>query len=191
MSARIALHGGKSLDLDEEGAITIEGKRVTPTLANAGENLTASVAELNAAADVSARLIVIPDAATYTVLAANSGKTHVLPDLGQDIVITLPTPASGLEYPFIYKGIAADASKWTFDTGSDTNYFLGGLAHLDANAGSAGDEVVPIAGDGNSNSKLDILLPNVGTRVNMICDGTLWLLSGAVVSDTIPAFADQ
>lgn len=153
--------------------------------------ITATAAELNAAADNSARLISIPDAATYTVLAANSGKPHVLPDLTADITIDLPTPASGLEFEFYYKGVAADAQDWIFDTGSNTNYFVGGLVHLDTDANAAGDEVVPIAGDGNSNSKLTVLTPDVGTRVKFISDGTLWIVSGYAVSATVPAFADQ
>lgn len=30
-----------------------------------------------------------------------------------------------------------------------------------------------------------------GTRVRVICDGTLWTVSGQAVSVTAPAFADQ
>ena len=162
-----------------------------PLNGTAGTLLTATAAELNAAADVSAKLVSIADATTYTVLAANSGKTHVLPDLTATCTLSLPTPASGLEYRFIYKGIAADASNWVFNTLSDTNYYVGGLLHADTNAGSAGDELVPIAGDGNSNSKLTVVTPDVGTTVHMICNGTLWILSGYVVSATVPSFADQ
>ena len=34
----------------------------------------------------------VPDAATYTVKADNSGLVHYMPDLSADITITLPTP---------------------------------------------------------------------------------------------------
>lgn len=154
-------------------------------------SLTATVAEINAAADVSGRLVSVTDAAAYTVLAADSGKPHVVPDLTADCTITLPTPAAGLEIEFIYGGVAADAQDWIIDTGADVNFFLGGLAHLDSDAGLGGDEVVPIAGNGSSNSVLTVLTPDVGTRVRMICDGTNWILEGQVVSATVPAFADQ
>lgn len=151
----------------------------------------ATSAEINAAADVSARLVSITDATTYTALAANSGKPHVMPNLTATCTIALPTPASGLEFEFLYGGVAADAQNWVINTGSNTNYFVGGLVHLDTNADAAGDEVVPIAGDGNSNSKATIVTPDVGTRVRCISDGTLWILSGYVVSATVPSFADQ
>lgn len=135
--------------------------------------------------------VVIPDAATYTVKDYNSGILHVLPNLTADIVITLPAPAKGLEFSFIYGGVAADAQDWQFNTGSNTNYYLGGVVHLDTDAADAGDEVVPVAPDGNSNSKLNILVPDVGTRINLISNGTLWYVDGQVVGATAPTFADQ
>lgn len=136
-------------------------------------------------------VIVVPDAATYTLLAKDSGKTHVMPDLTADCVITMPTPAEGLNYRFIYGGAAADAHDWQFDTGADANYFVGGVAHLDADAGSAGDEVVPVYSDGDSNSIFNALVPEVGTALEFHCDGTLWYLNGQVVGATVPTFADQ
>ena len=143
-----------AMDADFTGALKIDGTEVTAT-----------AAELNSAADVSGKLVAIPDAATYTLLAANSGKTHVLPNLTADIVITLPAEASGLEYTFIYKGVAADAQDWQFDSGSNTNYFLGGILVFDT---AAGDEVGFFAPDGNSNSKFNVLTPDVGTRVHLL-----------------------
>ncbi len=138
-----------------------------------------------------AGFVVIPDAATYTVLAANSGKTHIFPNLTADCTVTMPAEVSGLEYTFIYGGVAADAQDWIFDTGSNTNYYLGGVVHLDSDADAAGDEVVPVASDGNSNSKLTINVPNVGTKVEFICDGTLWYVNGQAVATAAPVFADQ
>lgn len=153
--------------------------------------LTATVAEINSAADVSGRLVDIGDSTTYTVLTANSGKPHIIPNLTGDLTITLPTPAAGLEYRFIYTGVAADAQDWIIDSGSNTNYFLGGLIHADTDAGSAGDEIVAVAGNGSSNSKCTVLTPESGTEVSLVCDGTLWILSGTVASATAPTFADQ
>lgn len=136
-------------------------------------------------------IVTVTDAATYTVLAANTGKPHVIPDLSQDITISLPAEAAGLDFEFIYAGVAADASDWAIDSGSNTNFFLGGVVHLDADAGSGGDEVVPVAPDGNSNSILNVLVPDVGTSVRLICDGTNWIVNGRVVGATAPTFADQ
>jgi hypothetical protein len=136
-------------------------------------------------------VVAVADAATYTVLAANSGHIHAIPNLTADCTISLPTAAVGLNYTFIYTGVAADAQDWIIDAGSDTNYFIGGVVHMDTDAGSAGDEIVPVAGDGDSNSKMTVLVPDVGTRVNMICDGTNWIVSGMVVGATAPTYADQ
>lgn len=172
------------------GTFQIGGVAVSSTAAelNILDGVTATAAELNAAADVSGRYVDIGDNTTYTVLSANSGKIHTLPDLTADIVITLPSVSAGLQYEFHYAGVAADAQDWQFDTGSDTNYYLGGLVVLDT---GAGDEVGIFYPDGDSNSKLNVLTPGGGTELKLFCDGTNWIISGRVVSATDPTFADQ
>lgn len=135
--------------------------------------------------------VVITDAATYSILAADSGKLIVIPDLAAHCTISLPTEARGLNYELIYGGAAADAQNWIIQATGNTNYFIGGVTHLDTDAGSAGDEVVPVFADGNSNSQLTVLTPQVGTSVKLVCDGTNWYINGFVVSATVPAFADQ
>lgn len=132
--------------------------------------------------------ISVPDAATYTVKAADAGLIHYLPNLTADIAISLPTPDTGMWFEFAYAGVAADAQGWLINTGSNTNYFLGGLMFCDQD----GDALAPIAGDGNSNSKLTVLTPEPGTRFRVeSADGVTWILSGYVLSATIPSFADQ
>lgn len=133
----------------------------------------------------------VGDVATYAVLAKDSGRVHSIPGLTADLVLTLPAVAKGLNYKFVYAGIVPDAEDWQFTTGADANFYLGGLVHVDIGAGSSGDEIVPIAGDGNSNSRVNILVPTVGTEVSMVCDGLNWILSGTVVGETLPTFADQ
>jgi len=151
-----------------------------------GTEITATAAEINGAADVTTRVISVTDATTYTITAANTGKTHIVPDLTADIVISLPTAAAGLEYTIVYSGVAADAQDIQLDTGSDTNFYLGGVLHVDD--APAADSV---SGDGDSNSKVNLLTPEAGTRVHLECDGTNWVLSGTVVSANAPTFADQ
>ena len=135
--------------------------------------------------------VVVTDAATYTVDADNSGAVHIIPDLTADCVLTMPAEADGLYYKFIYGGVAADAHDWQFDTGSNTNYYLGGLVQHDPD--NAGDDTVVYYPDGNSNSKLNVLTPQAGTVVEFFCDGTLWYINGTVISatDTAVTFADQ
>lgn len=150
----------------------------------------ATPAEVLTAAVASGRRVSIPDANT-AILAANSTKPHLIENVSADRTFTLPTPADGLDFEFIATVGAADGHDWIFTTGSDTNYFIGAIVHLDTDADAAGDEIVMLAPDGNSNSKLQINLPQGGTRVRFICDGTLWVVSGFAVSTTVPAFADQ
>lgn len=128
----------------------------------------------------------IGDVATYEVLRANNGRVHLIPDLTADCAITLPTPFDGAHYEFIYIGVAADAQDWNFDAGSNTYFFKGGLLYVDDNP--TADSV---AGDGNSNSKMNVLVPEPGTRVVLDCDGTNWMVSGVVAAASAPTFADQ
>ncbi len=131
--------------------------------------------------------IVITDVTAYTVLARNSGVLHYFPDFGSSCTATLPSPKAGLSFEFAYSGVAADAANFIVDTGSNTNYFIGGLQFLDSD-----DVIAPIAGNGSSNSKLTVVKPAPGTRFRVeSANGVTWNLSGFVGSDTIPSFADQ
>lgn len=136
-------------------------------------------------------MVSVPDGAAYSVLTANSGKLHLILNQAQDATLTLPTAAAGLHYKFVSTMVAADGHDWIFDTGSDTNFFLGGLVFMDSDVGGAASEVILAAGDGDSNSKLQVNLPSAGTSIEMYCDGTNWFLSGFVFSTTAPAYSDQ
>lgn len=132
--------------------------------------------------------ISIADAATYTVLSENSGLMHYFPDFTATCTATLPSPKAGLWFEFAYSGVAADAQNFVVSSGSNTNYFDGGLQFIDNDT----DVVAPIAGNGSSNSKLTVVTPNVGTHFRVESrNGTTWTLSGFVGSATIPTFGDQ
>lgn len=121
-----------------------------------------------------------------------SGQEIWVADLTADCTFTLPsTPIAGMRFEFHYYGGASDTADWIIDAGSDTYYFKGGVTHLDDDAGTTADSVVPVYSDGNSNSKLTILTPDAGTRVVVVGDGSNWLVSGIAVSSTVPSFADQ
>jgi hypothetical protein len=135
--------------------------------------------------------VTVGDVTAYTVLADNSGLMHYIPDLTADCTFTLPTSKAGLWFEFAYAGIAADTADWIFQSASATNYFLGGVVHLDTDADAAGDEVVMVASDGNSNDFFRVLVPQPGTRVRIEChNGTNWVVSGYVVAATAPTMAD-
>jgi hypothetical protein len=136
--------------------------------------------------------VIVTDEAAHSLLKKNSGKMHVIPDMTANSTLSFPVEAKGLVYEFIYGGAADDAHDHTFDTGSDTNFFYGGVAFADTDAGAGADEInAGVYSDGNSNSKLTISNISTGTRVMFLCDGTNWYVSGVVYSDTAPAFADQ
>jgi len=132
--------------------------------------------------------VAVTDAATYTVLATDSGKLHILPDLTADITITLPTVAVGLNYEFIYGGAAADAQDWIINTFAATELYKGGVVQLDP-AEATLTEVVPVYADFVNDDTLTVLTPEVGTSVKIVSDGTSWILNGTVVSDTPPTLA--
>lgn len=139
---------------------------------------------------VRVRYVSVPDAA-YQMLASNSGKTHVIADVTADRTLTFPAEVNGMEYEFLPGLGAADGHDWIFDTGSNTNFFTGGVVFLDTDADDTGDEVVLAAPNGSTNSKFQVNLPQPGTRLRFICNGTTWNVSGQVVSTTAPTYADQ
>jgi len=140
---------------------------------------------------INASSIIVVDSSPYTVLAANTGMIHTIADLGQDTTIDLPTAAAGLNYEFWYVGGADEGHDHTIDTGSNTNFFIGGVAFADTDAGDAADEInAGIYSDGDSNSKLKLFNLSAGSRVKMSCDGTNWFLNGVIIADTIPTLAD-
>jgi hypothetical protein len=148
--------------------------------------VTATAAEINQYCDESAKVVQLTDA-DYTVLAANSGKLHLIPNVSADRTITLPTPAAGLTFEFWAQLAAADGHDWIIDAGSDTNYFVGGVIHADTD----GDAIVAIGGDLDSNSVMQVNLPDAGTWLKFVCDGTLWHHTGIVNSVTVPAYSNQ
>lgn len=172
------------------GLNTAKAADFTGGLSIGGTALTATAAEINSATDVSARTVAVGNENT-ALLAANSGKPHLVANVSADRTFTLPTAAAGLDFELIATVGAADGHDWIIDAGSDTNFYTGAIVHLDTDANDAGDEIVVVAPDGDSNSKLQINLPQGGTRVRVICDGTNWIVSGIAVSVTVPAFADQ
>jgi len=132
--------------------------------------------------------IVVPDAATYTVKTDHTGKIHILPNLTADITITLPEAFDGASYQFQYGGAAADVQDWAI-TAAAGDLLLGGVVHLDTDAGSAGDEVVPVYSDATDDLVLNVLVPDAGTLVTLVSDGTSWYVNGQVVGATAPTFA--
>lgn len=186
--ARRVVASGGSLDVESGGELDIESGGA---LKLAGTQVTATAAEINARAAAASRYVNVTDAATYSVLAADSGKIHIVPDLTASCTMTLPTAAAGLEYTFISKAVAADAQDWIIKSPSATNFFLGGVSFADTDAGAGADEIhAGIYSNGSSNDFLTVVTPGAGTRIYVVCDGTNWIVNGQVFSATVPAFSD-
>lgn len=152
-----------------------------------GTEVTATAAEINRMADADSRVVTVTDAASYSILAADSGKIHIIPDFTASCTATLPTIATGLEYTFISKAVAADAQNFVLL--SPAPLLRGGVCHLDSDAGAGADELVAVFPNGSSHVQLTLVTPGGGTRLHVVSDGTSWIVNGLIVSVTVPAFA--
>ena len=130
--------------------------------------------------------ITLGDENTTLTATANAGRINVVPAITANRTLTLPSPTAGIWFRFIYGGAAEEAQNLIFDTGSDTNYYIGGIVHLDSNADN-----VSVYADGNSNSTLT--LTDFGIfEINILAkDTTNWIISGYQEGADVPAFADQ
>ena len=118
--------------------------------------------------------------------ATHSGRTLVVPALAANRTITLPAPVAGQSYKLIYGGAAEEAENLILLTPGNSNFFLGGIVHLDSNADN-----VSVYSDGNSNSKLT--LTDFGLfEINILAkDSTNYYIWGQAEGVDVPAFADQ
>jgi len=130
--------------------------------------------------------ITFSDADTTLTATANAGRVNVVPAITGNRTLTLPSPTAGVWFKFIYGGAAEEAENLIFDTGSDTNYFIGGVIHLDSNADN-----VSVYANGSSNSKLT--LTDFGLfEINILAkDSTNWIIWGHQEGADVPAFDDQ
>ena len=118
--------------------------------------------------------------------ATHSGRTLVVPALGGNRTITLPAPVAGAHFKLIYGGAAEEAENLIIVTPGNTNFFIGGIVHLDSNADN-----VSVYSDGNSNSQLT--LTDFGLfEINILAkDSTNYYIWGYQEGADVPAFADQ
>jgi hypothetical protein len=125
--------------------------------------------------------------ATLTAATNGGGVINLVPNGTQDNTYTLPAPVAGQSFTFVYAGGAADATDFIINTGSDTNFFIGGVTFHDTDDGA----VSVVFSDGNSNSKLQVNVPAAANITVIAKDGTNWQIFGTAVGATAPAFADQ
>ena len=127
--------------------------------------------------------------------ATHAGRIVLIPNVGQDSVITLPTPIAGMTFEFITSQgatgglVAADGHDVQIKTASNSIYFAGQIVHHDT--AETGQTSVVIWPDNNSNSEFNMLLPASVHIWLYAVSTTIWALSGWVASAATPTFADQ
>ena len=128
--------------------------------------------------------VALTDADTTLTATANGGRTNVVPAITANRTLTLPSPSAGVYFKFVYGGAAEETENLIIDTGSDTNFFLGGVLHVTGTPAS-------IYADGNSNSILT--LTDFGLfEINILAkDSTNWYIWGYQQGADAPAFTDQ
>jgi len=118
--------------------------------------------------------------------ATHSGRVLAVPAIGANRTITLPAPVAGQTYKFIYAGAAEETENLIIVTPGNTNFFLGGVVHLDSDADN-----VSVYSDGNSNSKLTLTDSGL-FEINIVAkDSTNYYIWGYAEGADAPAFADQ
>ena len=149
--------------------------------------VSAAPVSLGAAGIVATPVALTDGNATLTAAANAGGVINIVPNGTQDNTYTLPSPVAGVSFMFVYGGGAADATDFIINTGSNTNYFIGGVAFHDTDDGA----VSVVFSDGNSNSKLQVNVPAAAQITVVAKDSTNWQIFGTVVGATAPAFSDQ
>ena len=89
-------------------------------------------------------------------------------------------------FRFVYAGGAADGTDAIIVTPGNSNFYIGQVVHLDTNADN-----VTVFSDGNSNSSIQLNVPQAFDITIMGKDTTNYQIFGTVTSTTVPAFADQ
>lgn len=131
---------------------------------------------------------IVQTAATKTLDKFDSGHIIAVDTTSNDVAITLPAAADGLNFKFMIT--KAGSQDLEIISPSATNYFYGGVIHLDGDSSSDATQIATVVADYNSNDYLTLLVADAGTVVDVVCNGTLWYVAGTVNSVTAPTFGD-
>ena len=124
--------------------------------------------------------------------ATHAGRLIIGPNVGQTSTWTLPTPIAGMSFHFVAPLIALateDTNSIVISAGTGNSiYFKGRLTFLDIDATAS--DVSVIGGDNDSNETITIATAGSYDITIVGISATIWMVSGYVASDTVPAFAD-
>lgn len=129
--------------------------------------------------------VFVADATPYAVLAANSGKPHIILEQTSSITLNLPVIAAGLSYKFIMGGVATEAQNWII-VATTPSFYNGGIAWIDLN--DAESNLAVVYANGTSHLTLTVTTPAAGTVIEIYSNGTEWFVFANVISDSTPAF---
>lgn len=144
-----------------------------------------SGATLNLSGSVVQAPVFVPDATPYTVLAADSGKLHIILEQTNSITLNLPVIAAGLSYKFVMGGVATEAQNWVI-VATTPSFYNGGIAWTDLN--DAESNLAVVYANGTSHLTLTVTTPAAGTVIEIYSNGTEWFVHSTVISDSTPAF---
>jgi len=129
--------------------------------------------------------VVLLSDANASIKASDSGKTHVIANVSADRTFTLPVGELGMRYRFVAQVGAADGHDWIFATASTAVLFAGGVYELATGGPTPG----VVVADQSNDDALQVNVPQGGTWVEMVFDGTYWVVSGMVISTAAPVFS--
>ena len=125
--------------------------------------------------------------------ATHAGRLIIGPNVGQTSTWTLPTPIAGMSFHFVGPLIALateDTNSIVISAGTGNSiFFKGRLTFFDIDE-TSGTEIAVIGGDNDSNETITIATAGSYDITIVGVSATVWMISGWVASDTIPAFAD-
>ena len=130
------------------------------------------------------------DTAAETLSAADAGKIIVIPNVGQDSVYSLPAPEVGLHLNVVgFGALAADGHDVSFHVGTlNTDFFHGAIVHHDTDL--TGQTTAIVWGDGDSNDKIKLDLPEAFDIHFMGKSSTAWYVWGWMASVTKVTIGD-
>ena len=125
-----------------------------------------------------------------TVLTSSDTGKIIAADLDAGhVTVTLPAAEAGLRITIqVWK--SGSSKNLIVLSPAATAFFKGGFAWLDQSIASGAIDMTT-SSDNDSNMRVTMADPEIGTRVEFVSDGTVWYLSGTVIDATEPAWADS
>jgi len=134
-------------------------------------------------------LVELSDADTSLTVADHAFRTLIMPALGADRTLTMPTPAAHVWFHIEYFGDLAGADgsedlKIVTNT-LNSEFFHGMVTHLDTD-----NAIASVHGNGSSNDSIDVLAADGASLWFLGKSSTVWYVWGTITAATTPTIAD-